>query len=90
MSPDQQLEHAYANWPDAENEVETEAPEVCACLRTKTAFGSLAGAPHRWQEGKSSTAVYWCLATMANSGPDDDVAHPQRCRAARKCYRPAE
>ena len=21
MSPDQQLEHAYANWPDAENEV---------------------------------------------------------------------
>lgn len=90
MSAEEQFAHVYADWPDADEEAEAEAPEVCACLRTKTAFGSLAGAPHRWQQGKSSTAVYWCLATMANSGPDDHVAHPQQCRATRKCYRAAE
>ena len=90
MSAEEQSAHAYANWPDAEDEPETEAPEVCACLRTKTAFGSLAGAPHRWQQGKSSTAVYWCLATMTNSGPDENVAHPQRCLASRSCYRARE
>jgi hypothetical protein len=87
MSAEEQFAHAYANWPDADEEAETEAPEVCACLRTKTAFGSLAGAPHRWQHGKSSTAVYWCLATMANCGPDENVAHPQHCRGSRSCYR---
>ena len=89
MSADE-FAHAYAGWPDADEEVETEAPEVCACLRTKTAFGSLAGAPHRCQQGKSNTAVYWCLATMTNSGPDDNVAHPQQCRTHRTCYRTTE
>lgn len=89
MSADDKLVHAYANFPEVE-EAEIEAPEVCGCLRTKTAFGSLTGAPHRWQQGKSSTAVYWCLATMTNCGPDENVAHPQHCRATRSCYRNAE
>ena len=90
MSAEEQFAHVYADWPETDEDAEIEAPEVCACLRTKTAFGSLTGVPHRWQQGKSSTAVYWCLATMASAGPDDHVAHPQQCRANRNCYRAAE
>ena len=87
MSAEEQLAHPYADWPAVDDDLESEAPQVCVCLRTKTAFGSLSGAPHHWQQGKSSTAVYWCLATMGNSGPDDGVAHPHRCQSGRGCYR---
>ena len=60
-------------------------PEVCRSLRTKTAFGTLVG--HRpWQLGASSTAVYWCLRTMASAGPDDGLAHPPTCRPGRGCH----
>ena len=86
MSAQDELRHAYADWPESDDVEETEAPEVCSCLRTKTAFGSLAGQSHAWQEGKSTTAVYWCLTTMGNSGPDDQVAHPHKCRSGRVCY----
>ena len=68
-----------------------EAPEVCRNLRTKTAFGTLVGHRVAWQLGASSTAVYWCLRTMATAGPDDALAHPHGCRAGRGCFRgPAE
>ena len=62
------------------------SPTLCACLRTKTAFGSFIGDYHPWQEGGSSTAAYWCLRTMGSAGPDDHFAHPQRCRAGRVCF----
>jgi hypothetical protein len=64
-------------------------------LRTKTAFGSYmieaddagdAAAPS-WQDGNSTTAVFWCLRTMDTCGPDDDVAHAKSCRAGRECFR---
>ena len=91
MSAEGEVRHAYADWPEAgDADEETQAPQVCSCLRTKTAFGSLSGSHHAWQQGKSTTAVYWCLATMGNSGPDERIAHPQKCRAGRECYREDE
>jgi len=84
---EEQIRHAYADWPEAEEEPSTETSDLCTCLRTKTAFGSLVGAIHGWQQGKSTTAVYWCLATMGNSGPDDQIAHPHHCRQGRACFR---
>lgn len=64
-------------------------PVVCRRLRTKTAFGSLVGdrsEPAPWQTGVSTTAVYWCLATMTGAGPDDCFAHPHECGASRGCF----
>jgi hypothetical protein len=61
-------------------------PEVCCMLRTKTAFGHSTGY-NPWQQGESSTAVYWCLRTMQTIGPDDTFAHPQQCCAGRECFR---
>ncbi|MBI3450222.1 MAG: hypothetical protein HY049_15065 [Acidobacteria bacterium] len=61
---------------------------VCAMLRTKTAFGTF-DAGHDWQSGTSSTAAYWCLATMLTSGPDDALAHAHACREGRRCFRSA-
>jgi len=87
---EEQVRHAYADWADNDEQDEQVVPEVCACLRTKTAFGSLSGSPHAWQQGKSSTAVYWCLATMANAGPDEQFAHPHQCRFGRACFRVEE
>lgn len=68
---------------------ESKPPVVCRLLRTKTAFGTLVGDrsdPAPWQIGASTTAVYWCLGTMASAGPDDGLAHPHACGAARDCF----
>jgi hypothetical protein len=64
-----------------------QTPTVCRMLRTKTAFGTFEGAPHEWHTGESTTAVYWCLHTMATAGPDHHYAHPETCAGAgRGCY----
>jgi hypothetical protein len=72
-------------------------PKVCCLLRTKTAFGSYmletddaddgAGGPPSWQDGNSTTAVFWCLKTMDTCGPDDAFAHAKSCRPGRECFR---
>ena len=90
MSAEEQATHAYADWSEVEENERAVAPDVCTCLRTKTAFGSLSGSTHEWQQGKSTTAVYWCLLTMGNSGPDDHIAHARRCRPGRACFRAQE
>jgi hypothetical protein len=62
-------------------------PLLCDKLRTKRSFGSYAATgASDWREGKSSTAVYWCLKTMETWGTDDDFAHPHKCRAGRACF----
>ena len=68
-------------------------PKVCCLLRTKTAFGSYMletddsdDAPS-WQDGNSTTAVFWCLKTMDTCGPDDAFAHAKSCRQGRECFR---
>jgi hypothetical protein len=63
------------------------APRVCRLLRTKTAFGQVGpGAP--WKLGHSTTAAYWCLATMEPFGPDEAYCHPHVCGEGRACFRP--
>ena len=68
------------------------APTVCCLLRTKTAFGGyeLDDQPANWQSGQSTTAVFWCLRTMGTAGPDEKFAHPDDCRAARRCFSAGE
>jgi hypothetical protein len=65
----------------------TKSTAVCPMLRTKTAYGTY-DVP--WQEGASTTAVYWCLETMATAGPDEQLAHPHECREGRGCFRKEE
>jgi hypothetical protein len=66
-------------------------PTVCKLLRTKTAFGSFAEtAAPPWQTGESTTAAFWCLATMQSAGPDDFYAHPHQCHAGRSCFKSPE
>jgi len=66
--------------------VDDTASIVCRMLRTKTAFGGYASAGDDWRMGESTTAVYWCLKTMATAGPDDDLAHPKDCCQGRACF----
>lgn len=61
-------------------------PVVCQLLRTKHAFGSFGPDVPAWQEGRSSTAVFWCIATMDHAGPDDGRVHAERCRPGRVCF----
>jgi hypothetical protein len=65
---------------------QSSADTMCRMLRTKTAFGTFDGAPHEWHTGDSTTAVYWCLATMQSAGPDNDFAHPHTCGNGRGCF----
>jgi hypothetical protein len=71
---------------------EPSKPVVCSLLRTKMSFGSyeLDDEPANWQSGQSTTAVFWCLKTMATAGPDDQFAHPTTCQAGRSCFRADE
>jgi hypothetical protein len=76
------------------NDTPRAKPHVCCLLRTKTAFGSYmletdeAGDDQpTWQDGNSTTAVFWCLKTMDTFGPDDAAAHAKSCRAGRECFR---
>lgn len=62
-----------------------EVPPVCRFLRTKAAFGRFSGPLAPWRAGRSSTAVYWCLKTMESFGEDQGIAHPDACRAGRRC-----
>jgi len=62
----------------------TNTPAVCPMLRTKTAYGTYST---DWREGDSTTAVYWCLATMGVAGPDEGLATPRECIEGRGCFR---
>jgi hypothetical protein len=59
-------------------------PKVCRLLRTKTSFGG----NQEWKRGDSTTAVYWCLATMQPFGIDDQYCHPHQCQRGRVCFEP--
>lgn len=74
---------------DLEESSTGELPHVCRCLRTKTAFGTSVGY-RPWQQGASSTAVYWCLNTMGTVGPDEGLVHPHSCQSGRTCFRSAD
>ncbi len=67
--------------------LQPQSPVVCRLLRTKTYFGTYTSTGSDWASGDSSTAVYWCLGTMASAGPDDQYAHPHTCCQGRPCFR---
>ncbi|HEY1584363.1 MAG TPA: hypothetical protein VGH63_01675 [Polyangia bacterium] len=62
-------------------------PQVCRLLRTKTSYG-VGERGAEWKRGESTTAVYWCLATMESFGADDGYCHPHVCARGRACYEP--
>ena len=40
-------------------------------------------------DGDDGGTIYWCLKTMKNFGPDDDLAGGHECRdSSRTCYEP--
>jgi hypothetical protein len=69
--------------------VDADMPPVCRLLRTKTAFGAHDGGA-RWKLGESTTAAYWCLATMEAFGPDESYVHPRACGERRACHQSDE
>lgn len=72
--------------PILDNDDTPSPAAVCRMLRTKTHYGTYTSTDTPWQDGDSTTAVYWCLATMEQAGPDDAFAHPHDCTAPRPCY----
>lgn len=64
---------------------------VCRLLRTKNEHPLQSGDEWLpWTSGESSTATYWCLATMEAAGPDGDLAHPHVCAMKRACFEKRE
>jgi hypothetical protein len=57
---------------------------VCACIRTKMQY--VAGPGGDGWGRTSATAQYWCLHTMLQIGPDDDLVTPDRCLPDRACF----
>ena len=64
-------------------------PDLCRMLRTKTAYG-VGERGATWKLGESTSAVYWCLATMEAFGVDDNYCHPHACQPGRACFESAE
>ena len=76
---------------DTMSENENAAPASrCARLRTKGSYLP----PNPLADGRtpagSTTAVWWCLATMKMMGPDDGYVAPDVCQPRRSCFRPEE
>ncbi len=64
---------------------------VCRLLRTKNEHPLLSGDEWLpWTCSESSTATYWCLATMDAAGPDGDLVHPHVCAMKRACFEKRE
>lgn len=57
---------------------------VCPELRTKTMYLNVDWRRRPDAEG-FGTAIYWCLKTHTNLGPDDNPANVRDCGAARGC-----
>jgi hypothetical protein len=60
-------------------------PVLCDFLRAK-----VSGAAHGDKRAllaiqHDASSVYWCLLTMSPAGPDDGLAHAERCGEGRVC-----
>jgi hypothetical protein len=60
-------------------------PVLCDFLRAK-----VSGAAHGDKRAllaiqHDASSVYWCLLTMSSAGPDDGLAHAERCGEGRVC-----
>lgn len=68
---------------DAENPL---ASPFCAHLRSKKYYFQDA-APRTNEDILDASNWCWCAKTCTFLGPDDDVVHPDACRAGRACFR---
>jgi hypothetical protein len=60
----------------------------CRHLRTKGMYVFSDGPPEGGDD-EDDHAIYWCLKTMKNFGPDDEMVGGRECReASRSCYEP--
>ena len=75
--------------PERDRPAPAELPDVCRLLRTKTAYGANERGA-LWKLGLSTTASYWCLATMEAFGADDGYCHPHQCVRGRACWESSE
>jgi hypothetical protein len=61
---------------------------ICRYLRTKKmyipALAHEAFSPD--QEAQSGPSHCWCNCTLAETGPDDQLASSQRCTKERSCF----
>ena len=61
----------------------------CRHLRTKSMYVYTDGGDGDDPHGDPDNAIFWCLRTMKNFGPDDDHVNGLDCHnAARSCYEP--
>ncbi len=60
---------------------------LCKYMRTKASYIPELQDPVFWEQ-EDPYHQYYCLKTLHNIGPDDDIVCPEACTASRKCYVP--
>jgi hypothetical protein len=64
------------------------ATSACRHLRSKGMYVYTDGQANQTHEDYDNTA-YWCLKSMTNFGPDDELVGGQECKdPSRTCYEP--
>lgn len=64
------------------------AKEQCKNLRHKRMY--VDNSDSVTDQNESMTRQYWCLATMATFGPDDNFVAAERCGQHRSCFKSKE
>ena len=78
---------ANTEQPDDLPVIEPDLP-LCRHLRSKGMYIYTDGMREETADDDDST-VYWCVQTMKNFGPDDEMVGGRECRdASRSCYEP--
>jgi hypothetical protein len=62
-----------------------EAPRLCSYLRAKVTRGTHNDKAALYAMRNDATSIFWCLLTMSPAGPDDGLAHADRCGPERIC-----
>ena len=59
---------------------------ICRFLRGKNAFGTIQGGETAWLIDDTVTTTYTCIETGEPFGPDNELAHPEKCASGRSCF----
>ena len=70
------------------NETESFLPEdVCPALATKAlALNQIYRTTEFEERAASDVAIFYCIQTMVEHGPDGDDVQPSTCRPGRDCW----
>lgn len=61
--------------------------DICSCLMTKTMALNTEYRRTVYETTLTAdTALYHCIVTMSNMGPDEDDVEPWKCRPGRSCH----